>query len=585
MTINKSILPFRGLTLIARRAGDRFSVLSLLLLFLLIPLELFPQWSSDPSANTIIAEGMVNFPKIENGNGFYYISYFKSIGGVSLPFLYKLNYDGFADWPGGDLLITDSDLPSYPGLYDLQVDQKGNAIIVIQNEIANQSSNFLTIYKLSPSKEFLWNPHGIRFQPPADIIKVPRICLFPDNSFAVMARAIAEDKQPTSFEIWIKKYTSLGEDAWDDEFVNISSDTAMIVPIGFFRGGDNSLMVIYYRQSSDEYEIYACKIDKDGKNVWDSDKKISQSGLGMGTTSCIYQGNHDEVFVAWKTYNSPIGNTRINLQGIYPDGSLVWKYHPVSMTYSNDRCENSPSICGQDSDGSIYVFWKTCDGNSNEKEFLMGQKISINGDLLWEPTGNKIVEGDYFSQMASCIENDTIYISYNGSDFHLDMYTTIKLVAVDGNGRICWGAAVPLNTEETVKASPQMPDLVNGLGVVCFQSLDYDYSSYGKIKIQNFWSDGTIGPRNSSSSNLDASQVDPRIEFDPYRNLIEISDCRSVQNMMLYDITGKVMSQWSIRTTQGSQFQLNCPHLAPGIYYLRLVYDHSIKTSAIYLNM
>jgi hypothetical protein len=571
-----------GLASIDRRAGNRISVLTLLLLLLFIPFQLFPQWSSDPSANTIIADGLVNFPKIKNGRDFYYTSYFKSIGGVSLPFLCKLNYDGFADWPGGDLLITDSDLPSYPGQYDLQVDHEGNALIVIQNEIANQSRNYLTLYKISPSGEFLWNPSVIRIQPPADIVKIPQICLFPDNSFAIMALGMAEDKEQTSMEIWIRKYTKLGEDEWEDEFVNISSDNAAINPIGFFRVRDNGLMVIYSRYSSVgstsvDYGIYASKIDQNGKKVWDTDKKLSQSNLDMVPEICLYQGHNDEVFVAWKS-------KRVNLQGIHPDGSLVWEYHPVAMTYTNDQCESSPSICGQDSEGSIYMLWSTCVVNSNENDFLMGQKISLNGDLLWEPTGNKIVEGDYFSQIATCIENDTIYISFKSADFHLDMYTAVKLVAVDGNGGNCWREPVTLNTEETVKASPQMPGIVNGQGVVCFRSLDYNSSSYGKIKIQNFWPDGAIGPKSSSSSDLISNQNHPRIEFDPYRNLIEISGCSSIQNIMLFDITGKVINQWFMRNTQESHFQLNCPHLAPGIYYLRLVYDHSIKTLAIYLN-
>lgn len=561
---------------------SRWIILICVFLATCVSEKLYSQWSNDPASNTIIADGGLNFANIKASNDFYYVSYFKYVDGISLPFLSKVDYSGYKKWGIADVLITDIDLPSYPGQYDLQVDSEGNAIIALQNEILNEVNNYISIYKISPSKVFLWGNDGIRFQPPGDIKLEPSICLFPDNSFALMAAAYNENGQAGSFQIWISKYTTDGDQEWENEYVNISSELGAVVPIGLTRGTDNSLIVLYHITFSEDDEVYACKIDQYGEKAWETDRLLSQGGLGMGSKFNYCQGEDGEAYVAWTTYNSPVGNTRVNMRGIYGDGSLLWENHPI-IPSDLDQCQNSPTICGPDSKGCMYILWSSCDINPGEKYTLMGQKISPEGELLWDSKGITIAEGNSFSQIATTVADDTIYICYKDPSFHLDIYTSIKLVAIGENGNICWGGPLQINSEETIKARPQISGLISGQGVISFITHDEGPSSFGKVKIQNFWTDGTIGNKSSYIPDNGSRMNNPQILFNPYDKTFNISGCESIQSVSLYSISGQLIDTWEIGNPNESFVQLKCPPLVEGVYFIRLTTNVIAHVSTIYL--
>jgi len=202
------------------------------------------QWSNDPSVNTLIYQGGIHGPKIVTVDNFYYISYFRVTPNGHIPFLQKVNLNGFAEWPYDGLLINDRNQPSIYRQYDIKVDNDNNAVLAFRNEEAYTDNFYLSVYEISSEGEFLWGEDGKRFDLSGYKEVAPLLTINRDNSVTVMAQAYKKDSLQGYFNIGVNKYSSSGENLWE-EYSIVGSDSLNIVPIGMVSSQDGGLIILF----------------------------------------------------------------------------------------------------------------------------------------------------------------------------------------------------------------------------------------------------------------------------------------------------------------------------------------------------
>ncbi len=242
----------------------------------------------------------------------------------------------------------------------------------------------------------------------------------------------------------------------------------------------------------------------------------------------------------------------------------------------------APHIGGQDSEGNLYIFWSGC-YSGFAKADLFGQKISLNGELLWEKGGRKILEGGQFISLPSRIRNDTIFLVYKDPVYSLDSYQNLNAIAIDTSGRYCWEAPLVLNSEQTYKNYLSLSDIVDGQGVVCFGSHDRWGNSSGQIKLQNFWVDGSLGSKNTFIQDNMIATSNAKIWYIPDQNVIKVINCESLRRCSLFDLYGHLIKSISVENTPNNKFTFSCHEIPNGIYIVKVTSDACVYTQMLYL--
>ena len=175
------------------------------------------------------------------------------------------------------------------------------------------------------------------------------------------------------------------------------------------------------------------------KMFWES------NGTGIANTTQAEGGNLDSVtmmndgqggcFIAW-TYNDPVTGTDIFAQHMDVFGNALWGGNgtPICRAHSDQQ---SPKIVS-DGNGGIIVAWVE-DRLSMMNPDIYAQRISAEGDTLWEDNGTIIANADYdqnYIKMVSDNHGGAIIVWEDGRGSDGDIYAQ----RVNGNGVCLWTA-------------------------------------------------------------------------------------------------------------------------------------------------
>lgn len=540
------------------------------------------QWNNSTDFNTIVYDGGVYGSKIVNGVNFYYVSSYQIIPGSRIPYLHKINFDGYMEWPETGLLINNSDQPSNYTRYDIKVDASNNAIVAYRNESPSQQEQYVTTYKISPEGEFLWGENGKRFDISGAMEISPLLCINQDSSITMMTNLFFDNPNHPGSQIALMRYSSAGDELWGTDVI-IGFEIYSAIHIGIVPDGENGCYVIYIKLYNGENEIFARRINEEGISIWPQDIQISAGSLGAITNASIKRGDKGEVFVAWKSYIGSPFTSKVFVMGVNPDGSKTWNGDPIGMFEDETDCQMSEHILGQDSEENLLVVWSECYESGSTSIDLLGQKISSSGELLWEPGGKRLILDGQFTSVASQIHNDTIFLCYKDAIFHLDLYQAVNLIAITSNGNAAWTNPTVLNSEMTSKPGLYMSQIINGQGVVCFESHEMSGNSKGQVKIQNFWTDGTIGPRNTSFMVLEKNVEKVNIWFNDQLKAIEIAGHTMLKSYSVIDLYGRVVMSCKLHYSIATKLTIPCHDLSSGVYIVRITDGIGFSTKKLFV--
>jgi len=290
---------------------------------------------------------------------------------------------------------------------------------------------------------------------------------------------LAADGNGGAIAVWQDDRTVGGSDIYaqridKDGRVLWSSDAAICLaaenqerPAILSDGSGGAIIVWHDFRSGEYYEVYAQRINGDGEPQWAVDGVAISSvpNNAQPLVPEIASDGSDGAIIVWQDYS--LGEFFIYAQKIDGNGVVAWEDNgvPVSSVPVDHQLNTSRPF--SDGFGGAIIAWRG-DYYKNDKD-LWAQRINKNGELQWGIEGARIpsLPSGGVPHIISD-ENGGVIVAWDDSRGHDDIYAQ----RLDSSGNIQWAAeGVPICADADSQVAPQMTSDNMGGAIITW----YDY--------------------------------------------------------------------------------------------------------------
>ena len=341
------------------------------------------QWSVYPDSNLqLVDESFYSFETELLSDGSWYLYYNRPDNSIDtiVPFLQRFDKDGKALWEE-PLEISRQLTMSWTKVMDcMSIDHDDNAIIVVQD--LRHGPETYTAYKITPDGISAWidgvDLQAGFYQEGCAALNMTQIA---DGSYIFAWQEYTDDDVNTSV-IRLQRVSAEGEALWGEGRILQEENTPMTYPY-VLDAGNNEFLIIYAYGASQEIRVR--KMDFDGNDVW-AQPTTAFDGIGSsiplwtffevvpadgGVLLATYNGDPNFPYMAYVkndgTHAFAEASAGLRL------GYSEWLAWGVKLVFD---AENQ----------AIYAVWRETDYNQNYAQ-IVTQKISLDGELLWDPAG------------------------------------------------------------------------------------------------------------------------------------------------------------------------------------------------------
>lgn len=441
-------------------------------------MAMLAQWTDNSLLNTkVTPEGQKVYGDefVVNKDGVVFYNFNGPSGGTTATFLQILDKNGNKTLPEPGLMIADERARTWVAVNQMMMaDRDGNVILAVSDcRYADRGSNLLsyTLYKVSPKGEMLWGTDGISLEKGrtnAEEAKMSMIQL-EDGSYVLAWQTLSEKNSNNT--IYIERLSSDGEFLLENPIVLADEKMSFMYP-WLVNAGDNQFIMVYSKGSNQE--LTAQKFDFDGSAIWPREVVIYRGGFGdipIWTFVEVISDKKGGVFVGWYDDRYFTNFSKTYVSHVTTDGQLGFVSGMDGTALSNPEylMGLGPKMVYDSKTNSLFTVHRECDGNQNWHKLVL-QKVSMDGELMWGPTGidltdlkNESSVGYYSMQATGDGDVVIFYMCLNGvaSNGNVDVYA----VRIDGESQDAyrvWGdKPVSLSTYASHKADLRSSALIN----------------------------------------------------------------------------------------------------------------------------
>ena len=475
------------------------------------------QWSSDPAENLQLNnESFYSFEVEPLSDGSWYLFYNRPDGAIDsvVPKLQRFDKDGNPLWEE-PLVVSRQQTLSWTKVMDcMMVDKDDNAIVVAQD--LRHGSESYTAYKISPDGESLWaegidlyNGHYTNRGVALNMVQITdgsyifaweddnaSLADYMNGIFGKEENSTAANQAPS---IRMQRVSPDGEILWETGKILAEENIPYTYPY-VVDAGNNEFLLVYAYGASQQLQVR--KMDFDGNDVWAQpttafDAVSSSIPLWTflevipadgGVLIATYEGDPNFPYIAYVkndgTHAFAEGSAGLRL------GYSEWLAWGIKLVFDQEN-------------QAIYAAWRETDYNQNYS-WIVTQKISLDGELLWDPNG--IALCPFLPRPVSYYDAElgpkgglfvTFMEQYDIDDNGLGANDPVNVLAAlqDPDGGFMWAdTTVTLSNRTSVKYSTESLPLSNDQWIVVWDgaySLDDMDATY--LYGQNIRVDGNLG--------------------------------------------------------------------------------------------
>lgn len=448
----------------------------------------------------------------------------------------------------------------------LFVDKDGNAVVVIpdfRHSISGENYSY-SVYKISPSGEFLWGADGIDLN--RGTYGGLQVCMnivqLEDGSYAFAWTRYPDEGNAT---ILLERLSSTGEFLWDNVTVN-SPNYQCTYPY-LVNAGNNQVVLVY--AASDAYEILARKIDFDGSPVWAKDVSIYKNGFTITALQVIlkvYPDPNGGVFVAWYDDRDNTNVESVYLSYIKPNGSygFVAGGEGQKVGYSGYR-GFYPDVFYNKNKNAVYVGWRETSATQNYERVML-QKLTLSGELLWTDDGVEVAawsSGQVGSIFLQADNDDNVAVFYMqrvaGTAYGLVNGYVSSYSGEDGSQK--WSKQIIKSDDNKEKSKLAPGQLVNNSWTASWK--EASQNSVYLTKVSSATGSGIQTNDGGTSQFVVTKESSTTARF----TLNMTGDLQSI-SLDVYDLSGKKMVQvYNGKVPSGkNSFFWNISSISHGVY-------------------
>jgi hypothetical protein len=455
------------------------------------------QWSADPAANLVVADGSGGStqPKIVAApDGGFYVSWFGDTGGFDI-YLQKLDAAGHEQWAHNGVLVADR---NYGFTYDygLAVDAAGNAYVSFNCCDNNAPTEHIVVNKVLANGTLPWGASGITVSTPASTEAVYNAYVTATSDADVVVAWTADGG------IRAQKLDADGTALWVANGVLLNQPSGVKLLGDVEPGLNGDAIASWSNQSGSARILRAQKLaSADGAAVWNSGAAVRVFGAGNLQAGYfppfLADGTGGGVF--WD-YDS-VGNAfQARVQHLDANGNPLFDANGVLATTDANNLHTSTAATWDAGTGSIYAVWRDnmTDNNGHTFDGVSAQRIDNTGARMWGDSGKTLVPLTDSTDSTHAISQLT---ALPVADGFLAGWTTGAIPAVDQPvsvarldtlGDYVWPTQIV--AVKTQRYTSRSVGTIGAGGFAVYAWEDGgDVAGNSTIRAQNLQLDGTLG--------------------------------------------------------------------------------------------
>jgi hypothetical protein len=243
-----------------------------------------------------------------------------------------------------------------------------------------------------------------------------------------------DTRNPDNENLYMQRIAPDGTLLWDEGGGILCNASGTQSNVKMTPDGDEGFIFTWRdRRYENDGDIFAQRVDINGNLLWDSEGVEVYSGTGRQRNTRITQASDTGAIITWEDGRNHIEYFDIYGQKIDLNGTLLWDPQGIEIcTAENDQIE--PRIIG-DTNGGCYVVWKDGRAGGHLNEDIYIQHLDSDGNPLWQEDGKPVCDavGTQFSPLLRTDGQEKVYAAW-GDD--RDGSTGLYLQILDSDGTL-----------------------------------------------------------------------------------------------------------------------------------------------------
>lgn len=436
---------------------------------------------------------------------------------------------GWSRNPGVNTPVCTADLDQKSP--HLVADGSGGAVIVWED--ARKGGDYdIYAQRVDSRGNPMWSANGVAICTAGGPQRQPRLLAdrYGDYIITWYDRRSGRDN-----DIYIQRIDAAGRVQWTPDGVKVCIEKGDQYDPRLISDNQGGVMIAWYdRRSGKHYDIYAQRIDAEGKALWTEEGNAVCSVPGDQDHHLIIPDGQGGAILAWQDRRSGI-HYDIYAQKIDAFGRIQWSRSGVAVC-TEKYDQRNPRLVSDDKGGAIFVWQDKRKGSHYD---IYSQRIDGKGEVQWTANGIPVCTAEnsqYEPQLAADGKGGVIitWQDYRkGSDCNYDAFEkqtdfdvqvcrekqlhdwNIYAQSLDSGGRAMWAAnGVGICAAQVDQFKPQVVGDGSGGVIIVWRAPDRENDH--NIYAQHLDSAGTVSwpSKGIAISNAVGSQFDPQLVPD-----------------------------------------------------------------------
>ncbi len=293
-----------------------------------------------------------------------------------------------------------------------------------------------------------------------------------DNS---LITAWVDFRNEESGDIYAQKLDYDGNIQWASEGIPLCVVPDIQISLNIVADNQGGAYIIWIDHRNGNNDIYGVHLNSDGSlvNGWQQNGNPIVTAPGSQYGHTFWEDGEGGAILVW-TDGQEVESKNIFAQRIAPDGTLMWGQNGIPICNESGN-QTNPKI-SPDGTGNFIITWldKRITGNNGD---IYAQRINLSGEKLW--SNDLLVYGDSDYQENPRIRqaNDNgVFITWQDSR-NEENTEDIYVQKISPDGQLLWNSdGIPVVTQPYIQKNPRIvSDNSNGCWIIWDDARNNDY--------------------------------------------------------------------------------------------------------------
>ena len=288
-----------------------------------------------------------------------------------------------------------------------------------------------------------------------------------------------DDKRGDDYDIYAQRLGSGGSPLWQANGVPACAASENQEYCQIASCEVNSFVIAWQDFKNGNADIYAQKMNSDGKALWKANGGAVCNVAGNQERPQVVGGENPVII--WTDYRNGTGNSDVFCQKMSSTGAPLWDPYGLAICEASGNQANPRAV--SDGDGGAIVTWQD---QRNAQGGIYARRLNKDGKALWAPDGKTVCSTNYgaeFPQISAC--NGVVTIAWqdkrNGG---LDVYAQ----GINTNGMKTWkdnGVDIASVYGSVTQQKPKITRTGKDAYIIAWEDCRNGYSNIYAQKINN----------------------------------------------------------------------------------------------------